>query len=141
MTADKIEEKTKDTIDLLCQNLSDEKLEQINFDELIEVLGAVKDNVNQEQETATELEYLKEEYRNRIIGMVKANLACRQNERDADLAVKLSDDISEISAEELVGMYGRTAARFRTNFPASFRYLTIPSSQFNGRKNWNEHKI
>ena len=73
--------------------------------------------------------------------MVKANLACRENERDAELAVKLSDDISGTSAEELVGMYGRVAARFRTNFPASFRYLTIPSPLAVSRNNWNEHKI
>lgn len=138
MVTDKL---NKDTIDLLCRNLANETLEQIDFDELIDILGAVRDSVNQEQKTVRELEYLKEEYRNRIVGMVKANLACRANERDTDLAVKLSDDISEISAEELVGMYSRTAARFRTNFPASFRYLTIPSSQSAYRKNWNEHKI
>ncbi len=138
MAADKI---NKETINLMCQNLANEKLEQIDFDELIEILGAVRDNVNKEQKTETELEFLKGEYRNRIVGMVKANLACRENKRDTDLAVKLSDDISEISAEELVGMYGRTAARFRTNFPASFRYLTIPSSQMNYRDNWKNHKI
>lgn len=138
MATDKI---NNETIDLLCQNLTGERLERINFDELIDILGAVKDRVNQAQQKSKELTYLKEEYRNRIIGMVKANLACRQNQRDTDLAVQLSDDISEISAEELVGMYGRVAARFRTNFPASFRYLTIPSSQLAHRRNWNEHKI
>ncbi len=138
MVTDKL---NKETIDLLYQNLSDEAIEKIDFDELIEILGAVRDNVNLEQKTVSEFEYLKKEYRNRILGMVKANLACRQNERDADLAVKLSDDISGISAEELVGMYRRVAARFRTNFPASFRYLTIPSSLTVSNKNWNEHKI
>lgn len=138
MVTDKL---NKNTIDLLCQNLADEALEQIDFDQLIDILGAVRDSVNQEPETAKELEYLKEEYRNRIVGMVKANLACRINERDTDLAVKLSDDISGISAEELVRMYGKVAARFRTNFPASFRYLTMPSSQSAYRKNWKEHKI
>lgn len=138
MVTDKL---NKETIDLLYQNLLDEAVEKIDFDVLINILGAVRANVNLEQKTAKELEYLKEEYRNRILGMVKANLACRQNERDADLAVKLSDDISGISAEELVGMYGRVAARFRTNFPASFRYLTIASSSALNRKNWNEHKI
>lgn len=138
MVTDKV---NKNAIDLLCRNLADEAVEKIDFDELIDILGAVGDNINQEQKTARELEYLKEEYRNRIIGMVKANLACRENERDTELAVKLSDDISGISAEELVGMYGRVAARFRTNFPASFRYLTIPSPHAVNRKNWNEHKI
>ena len=138
MVTDKLK---KETIDLLCQNLANETLEQIDFDELIDILGAVRERVNKEPQTAKELEYLKEEYRNRIVGMVKANLACRANERDTDLAVKLSDDISGISAEELVGMYSRTAARFRTNFPASFRYLTMPSSQSAYRNNWKEHKI
>ncbi len=138
MVTDKV---SKNAIDLLCQNLADEAVEKIDFDELIDILGAVRDNINQEQKTAKELEYLKEEYRNRIVGMVKANLACRENERDAELAVKLSDDISGTSAEELVGMYGRVAARFRTNFPASFRYLTIPSPLAVSRNNWNEHKI
>ena len=138
MVTDKL---NKETIDLLYQNLTDEAVEKIDFDELIRILGAVRANVNLEQKTAKEFEYLKEEYRNRILGMVKANLACRQNERDADLAVKLSDDISGISAEELVGMYGRVAARFRTNFPASFRYLTMPSSPALNGKNWNEFKI
>ncbi|RKX20239.1 MAG: hypothetical protein DRP51_06040 [Candidatus Zixiibacteriota bacterium] len=138
MVGDKID---MNIIDLLCQNLADESIEKIDFDELINILGAVRENIDQEQKTVRELEYLKEEYRNRIIGMVKANLACRENERDTELAVRLSDDISGISAEELVGIYGRAAARFRANFPASFRYLAIPSPHTANQKNWNEHKI
>ncbi len=138
MAKDKL---NKETIDLLCRNLADEAVELIDFDELIEILGAVRNCINQDHKIALELDYLKEEYRSRILGMVKANLVCRENERDADLAVKLTENISEISAEELVGIYSRTAARFRTNFPASFRYLTISSGSELNRRNWNEHKI
>lgn len=126
---------------MLRENLAGELIEKIDFDQVIEILGTIRNKINQEQETVNELEYLKEEYRSRIIGMVKANLACRKNQKDSDLAVKLADDISGISAEELVGMYARVAARFRTNFPASFRYLTMPSWHATNRENWKEHKI
>jgi len=131
----------KDKIESIRQSLSDESIELIDFDELIELLADLSDKLENEKRTKKELEILKDDYRSRIIGMVKANLACRVNSRDQLLAARLADTSTEISSEELISTYGKVAARFRSNFPASFRYLTIPSQTFIADKNWQEHKI
>jgi hypothetical protein len=132
---------SKEMLDTVRQNLSDESLEKIDFDKLTEILDTVGNNFNRHEKLELELEFIKNEYRNRIVGMLKSNLACRENEYDAELVVRLADDISEISGEELVKMYGRVASRFRANFPTSFKYLTMPSSAFVAETNWKEHKI
>ena len=131
----------KNKIESIRQSLLDESTELIDFDELSELLADSCNRLENEKKIKKELEILKDDYRNRIIGMVKANLACRINARDQLLATRLADDSTEISSEELISTYGKVAARFRSNFPASFRYLTIPSKSFIPDRNWQEHKI
>ncbi len=131
----------KEMLDTVRQSLASESVEKIDFDALIEILEAVGIIFDTHQKTELELEFIKNDYRNRIIGMLRANLACRANEHDTELAVYLAGDLSNISGEELVTMYGRVASRFRTNFPTSFKYLTITPPSFVAENKWKEHKI
>jgi len=131
----------KNQIETIRQNLADEAIDQIDFDKLNELLmncSEMLDKYNQQQH---ELRLLSDDYRSRIVGMVKANLACRMNERDRILAARLADDADRMTSEELITIYGKVVARFRSNFPASFRYLTTPSANRLAWKNWKEHKI
>jgi len=131
----------RDTLEMVCNNLKTEAVEKIDFDALIDTLSDTADSIEAYESVNTELTYLKNEYRNRIIGMLKANLACRKNERDIELAARLTGDISEIDCDEMVRTYRRVASRFRANFPTSFGYLTMPSKNFTAENNWREFKI
>ncbi len=123
------------------RNLDSEAVELIDFDRLKDLLSELCARIQMEDDSVQELEYLKSEYRMRIIGMLKANLTCGENDEDAEMAVNLSDSTIDIKASELVRMYGRVAARFRKYFPASFNYLPGRSGMDAGRRNWREYKI
>mgnify|MGYP001256757699 CR=1 FL=1 len=127
-------------IEEIARRLDDEAFETIDFDALRLTLGAIVQGGDSQRRNTAELTCLKEDYRDRILGMLRANLVCRKNEEDADLACRLSGALDNITAAELIKMYGRTVRRFRENFPASFRYLTFPDKKV-GRRDWSEHKI
>jgi hypothetical protein len=118
----------------------DESLELIDFDELRQTLGELASVASSYEEKSDELTRLRNDYRQRIIGMLKANLACRQNEEETELAARLSEE-SDIKAAELIRLYHQTAARFRDNFPNNFRYLAQGGRQRRTGDKWKEFKI
>lgn len=128
-------------LDIACSAISVEAVETLDFDSLATLLKNIKEVLGDLNNIRVERNRLREDLISRIAGMVKANLACRHSDDDADLAVRLADSPEEFSAEELIKLYGRTAARFRDNFPASFKYL-IPSRTYPGRpEDWQDFKI
>ncbi len=135
------EQKTENNmVSTIIDSLDNESIELINFDNLKTVMSDLQNTREAHEKISNELTFIKGEYRNRIIGMMKAVMACRRNESDTQILAALSDGIEDISAGELVKLYGRAAARFRDSFPASFKYLTYPNRSA-VQKDWSEHKI
>ncbi len=128
-------------LDNACRIISEEAVETLDFDSLTALLKKLKETLAESGSFQDERECLRKDLIARITGMVKANLACRDNDDDAGLAARLADSPDEIPAEELTKLYGRTVARFRDNFPASFKYL-MPSRKYPGRpEEWQVYKI
>lgn len=130
----------KNLIRAACHNLGSESTELVDFDALRKVLTDIQDICEEYEKNLSELELIKGEYRSRIIGMLKANMACQPDESDAELVTRLSGDLAGVKAGELVKLYSKVAARFRANFPASFKYLTYPRRN-HSRNDWLDHKI
>jgi len=130
----------KNLINAICRNLEDESIELLDFDSLKKLLIDMQHACESQNQIAAELHLIKEEYRNRIIGMLKANMACKPEEDDARMIADLSGDLSDLEAGRLVKLYSRNAARFRSNFPASFGYMTYTGKRYPAR-NWKDHKI
>jgi hypothetical protein len=128
------------TIDNFCNLLENENPQLIDFDSLRQVLREAGDMAGGQQHYRGELEILRKEYQNRIIGMLKAGLAGRHNDEDLNLANALIENPERFTATELVEIYGRTAAKFRSRFPASLKYLSYRTTSATN-KNWKEHKI
>ena len=95
------------------QSLHDESIEVIDFDRLDEILKQSSTLVEMSRAATKELEILKNDYRNRIIGMLKAILACREDVEISELAARLTDEDNEIDSTELMRLYCRAAATFR----------------------------
>ena len=127
-------------ISTICENLENDSVELIDFDALKAIVIDLQKVREHHDEMARELGFIKKEYRSRIIGMLKAVIACRSDESDAEILTSLSGDIDDIDTGRLVKLYSRVAARFRKSFPASFRYLTYPTNPY-GQKKWSEYKI
>lgn len=135
-----MKKKTKDNdpIENLCLAIDNETVELIDFDALKEALESHLLTIESGNKLADELSVLKEDYRMRILGMLKAITACRED-NDATLwAIKLTDENSVPDAADLVALYGRTAVKFRECFPASFKYTGYSSAQ---KVDWFDHKI
>lgn len=121
--------------------LADESVASIDFDRLIELLHECRDRLKSANDLHHELETLRADYRTRIIGMLKANLACRDDEEESLLAVRLTSNENNIAAEELISLYRKTAARFRENFPSTFKYISSKGDSRSVRKDWSDFKI
>lgn len=128
-------------LDRVVSELTAESVEQIDFDRMIALLHESRTLLSEHESIIKELSELKTEYRAKILGMLKANLACRESEEERDLAVRLADEDSDTKAGELITHYRRTAARFRKNFPATFRNLTYVSGMRAGHKDWRDYKV
>jgi len=123
------------------KSLHDESIELINFDQLNEILNQTAALAECNHKTSKELTILKDDYRKRIIGMLKAVLACREDVEISELAARLSDSDNDIHSSELMRLYSRTAASFRSRFPASFRYVKAKTDGKATPKKWTEFKI
>jgi hypothetical protein len=121
--------------------LAEESVEKVDFDRIIELMQRGRDALKEESDVQKELSVIKAEYRKRIIGMLKANLACRENVEDRELAVRLTDDNCEIGAGEFIRQYQKVAVRFRMNFPATFGNLSITGKDNAGHSDWRDYKI
>jgi hypothetical protein len=123
------------------QSLHDESIELIDFDRLDEILKITASLAENNLKINRELEILKVDYRKRIIGMLKAVLACREDISISELAARLSDSDNDIHSSELTRLYCRTAASFRSRFPASFKYVTNQTDGKASTRKWTEFKI
>ena len=127
------------SVEAICQNLDRESLGLIDFDEIKGSLHQYLSTQKELDHCKSELEYIKNEYRARIYGMLKAVLACRHNTENAEILESLSGELREIDSEKLVKLYHRTAVKFRTCFPGSLRYVISSRRPNNG--NWEDFKI
>jgi hypothetical protein len=135
--------KNKNSTDIIkdvCDNLINESLELIDFDQMQKVLTDFQNESAKYTEEKVELTFLKSEYCQRIVGMLKAITACRKDENNLELITSLSAEPNDFDATELVRIYNKTAVTFRSCFPASFKYIRFSNSASPG-KNWKEHKI
>ncbi len=127
-------------IKTVCEYLDKESVELIDFDALKKALSEAANLKENLVACISELENLKTEYRDRILGMLKANIALKEDPQDLEMVARLSGDLSGISSEDLIKLQAATTCRFRRNFPASFKYLT-PSNPGGRDNNWTDYKI
>ena len=107
----------------LLASLDERGLSLIDFDRLRNWLESSSSRWEQYDRAASELTVIREDYVQRVAGMIKA-LAAVDRKRDGwKQALELIDSLDNMSGQELVEAYRKTAVRFRDAFPASFGYL------------------
>jgi len=124
----------------LIQTLSDESMSSIDFDHLKVRLGEIGKELALHQDLQEQLQLLRDDYTQRIAGMIKAMAALERKTDAWGDALSLVDSLSSMGASELVDCYRRTAARFRDSFPASFGLLHQPRQCFTGSRDLSVYK-
>ena len=104
----------------ILETLNEEKISSIDFDQLAERIKAIRNSLIENEGAGGELEILRQDYIRRIAGMVKAVAVANDRSTSASVALETVDSLDNMSAEELVSLYRKTSASFRTVFPASF---------------------
>ncbi len=131
----------KNEIEHLLNNLKSEAINAVDFDRVGEMLEGLQSLLCDYDRVVAELELLKRDYRRRITGMLKAVMAGRTRDGDAELAAVLADDNHAFDGAELLELHKMVSARFRDCFPASFKYATGWAGVSYRRKNWMDHKL
>jgi hypothetical protein len=100
--------------------LDGSSISRIDFDELKQRLLSVCDGLNAQEEMAGEHALLREEYEQRIAGMIKAIAAVDRKRDRWEEALGLVEELPVMRSAQLLATYRRVAARFRDCFPGSF---------------------
>jgi len=93
---------------------------RVDFDELRERLGALCVRLQSLEELAESHVVLRQDYEQRIGGMIKAIAAVDRKRDRWEEAAALVDELPTLSPVRLIETYRRVAARFRDCFPGSF---------------------
>lgn len=128
------------TINEIIRQLSDEDLHLIDFDEVKKYLLSLKSSLSQYEHCQNELGVLREDYQNRIAGMVKAIATVERQSDSSNEALVYLDKLVELSAAELIAEYRKTSARFRSAFPTTFGLLPARSKGHSRLKNPEVYK-
>lgn len=104
----------------LIDQLTAEKLSIIDFDKHRQWLSDLAAMLNAHEQQIDELQLLRDDYIDRISGMVKAIAAARSKEGRMEQAMDFLDELPSLSALELTKQYRRISAIFRDSFPISY---------------------
>lgn len=110
-------------IDTVLGNIAAEEMELIDFDLLREKLNTIKGALVEMSDGDEQLSTLREDYRQRIAGMIKAIAAVDRRRIRNREALELIESLDGLDAAGLIRCYRVVAARFRDAFPSSVALL------------------
>ena len=108
------------------RSLKGEELSRLDFDRMCANLMDTIDLLEKAGKDLGDLATLRQDYIGRISGMEKAIAIAGRRDGSLKNALTIIENLEILSAEELIGQYVKTQARFRDAFPTSFGLL--PSS-------------
>jgi len=107
----------------LSEQLQEDDLSLIDFDELQKHLKQFSTRREAIDEMAEEYAILHGDYQQRLAGMVKAIAAVDRKRDGYEGALTIIDELPSLSAGDLLRRYRQVSARFRDCFPTSFNGL------------------
>ena len=127
-------------LDELLISLSGDKLSEIDFDKLTDWLRELKSSLADSCELQAELKLMREDYLNRIAGMVKAVTIVERSSGSTEKVLAYLEDLKDLNAEELIEQYRKTSHRFRIAFPTTFGLPPVSNSSIAGLKETSDYK-
>lgn len=97
--------------------------EAIDMDSFLARLDELISIINHNEKISTELSQLREDYQNRITGMLKAMAVAKNNDDEMRLVLDEIEELEKMPASLLLAKYKKVQTRFRVSFPASFGQL------------------
>ena len=110
----------RETLETFVEKLADDRLPEIDLDRLTAALRGIVDRLAQAESQADELRLLKEDYRLRLAGMLKAIAVVERRRGAMERALDEIAELESLTAEQLRDRHRKISARFRDAFPASY---------------------
>ncbi len=127
-------------IDELLISLKGDKLSEIDFDKLTEWLQEIKTTLDNSCELQSELKLMREDYLNRIAGMLKAVTIVERSSAAPEKVLAYLEDLENLKAAELIEQYRKTSHRFRIAFPTTFGLPPVSYNNSTGLKETKDYK-
>ena len=127
-------------LDELLISLTDDKLSEIDFDKLTACLQELKASLVNSCELQAELKLMREDYLNRIAGMVKAVTIVERSSTAPEKVLAYLEDLENSNAAELIEQYRKTSNRFRLAFPTTFGLPPVLNNSSTGLKETQDYK-
>ena len=127
-------------LDELLSSLTDDKLCEIDFDRLTDWLQELKTDLTRSCELESELKLMREDYFNRIAGMVKAITIVERSSASTEKVLAYLEDLKNLNAEELLEQYRKMSNRFRIAFPTTFGLPPLSNNSSTGLKETKDYK-
>lgn len=127
-------------LDELLSSLSGDKLSEIDFDKLTDCLQELKSSLADSCKLQAELKLMREDYLNRIAGMVKAITIVERSSGATEKVLAYLEDLENLSAAELIEQYRKTSHKFRIAFPTTFGLPPLSNNSFAGPKDTQDYK-
>ena len=127
-------------LDELLSRLTDDKLSEIDFDKLSDWLQELKAILVNSCELQSELKLMREDYFNRIAGMVKAITIVERSSASTEKVLVYLGDLQNLNAAELLEEYSKTSNRFRIAFPTTFGLPPVSYSSSTKLKETKDYK-
>ena len=127
-------------LDELLSSLSGDKLSEIDFDKLTDWLQELKVSLANSCELEAELKLMREDYLNRIAGMVKAITIVERSSGATEKVLAYLEDLENLSAAELIEQYRKTSHKFRIAFPTTFGLPPVSNNSIAGLKDTQDYK-
>ena len=127
-------------LDELLISLSGDKLSEIDFDKFTDWLRELKSSLADSCELKAELKLMREDYLNRIAGMVKAITIVERSSGATEKVLAYLEDLENLSAAELIEQYRKTSHKFRIAFPTTFGLPPVSNNSIAGLKDTQDYK-
>lgn len=121
------------------ENLSGEKLDAADFDQLSESLKEIYKLIEDYETLSSEHENLRNDYIKRISGMAKAVAAASRRRDEMEEQLGFIESLNNMPTEMLLKAYRKIQAKFQDSFPASFGLLSNKYHSLN-KNSINDYK-
>lgn len=121
-------------VDGILKAISADEISLIDFDRLSADLNRVRDAFTEMSSADADLACLRQDYQQRVSGMIKAIAAVDRKRERGKEALEMIESLPGLNAAALVHCYRTVSARFRDCFPASLGLLRTGNGRSDSTK-------
>ena len=110
----------QEKIDDVLEMLDDNNLAALDLNQIKQTILLMKNTIASNDSKLEELSILRQDYIQRVSGMLKAIAALNRNKEEAEEILNLIESFVQMPATKLISIYRKVSAKFRNAFPTSF---------------------